>query len=369
VSGGARRMVELAGGTLAVVVAVAWISGACGERIAPGELPAPGTRLPAGAPVAVVEAVREPVVEHVSGTVASARETTISAKILARIAEIPVVAGSVVAEGDLLVRLEGRDLEARVREAEEEQRAAQARLELARQELARSEELFKQRVASQQQLDRSRSAFRVAEADVQAAQQRLEDARVASSYAEIRSPVNGRVIDRLAEPGDTAAPGVPLLRVYDPGSLRLEAPVREALAVQLTAGQPLRVWIAALDRTLEGSIAEIVPFAEPGARTLLVKVQLPAEPQLYAGMFGRVEIPAGERSLLVVPAAAVSHIGQLEFAMAVGPDDTLERRLVTTGPADREGRLEVLSGLAAGERLLLPAAASPPTPAASAPPP
>jgi RND family efflux transporter MFP subunit len=265
-----------------------------------------------------------------------------------------VRSGSVVQRGDLLLTLDNRDLEARVTEAGEDLRAAQARLELARSELARAERLLAEKVVSQQAVDRARSAERVAAADVLAAEQRLADAEIASSYGEIRSPVNGRVVDRLAEPGDTAAPGVPLLRIYDPGTLRLEVPVRESRAVALAPGAGLAVEIDALGQRFEGTIDEIVPFAEPGARTLLVKVRLPPDPRLYAGMFGRVEIPAGRRRVVRIPQHAVRRVGQLEFAQVALPDERVERRLVTTGPIDAEGRVEVLSGLADGERVVVP---------------
>jgi len=351
-----RRIVELAGGGLVVAGAVAWLSGACGERIEPLDRETSGLTVAEGAAIAVVEAVHGPVVEAASGTVASARQTTVSSKILARIVSLPVSAGSVVQRGDLLVALESRDLEARLREAREELRAAQAKLELAQRENARIEELFRTQVASRQQLDQVQSALHVARAGVEAAQQRVADAEVARSYAEIRSPVSGRVVDRLAEPGDTAAPGAPLLRIYDPGALRLEAPVRETLAVELAPGQALSVSIEALGVDLDGVIDEIVPFAEPGARTLLVKVRLPPEPRLYAGMFGRAMIPAGDQTRLLIPAAAVTRVGQLEFVSVVGGGEHLERRMVTTGPAAPGERVEVLSGLAPGERVALPGA-------------
>jgi len=341
-----RRAAEAGVGTLVLVLAEAWLSGACGDRVEPGEGSVAVERAPEGAITATVEAVESTVVEPVSGTVASARQTTVSSKILARIAAVTVGAGSVVSEGDVLVRLDARDLDARTREAEEGLRGARARLELARSERDRFEKLFASDVASRQQLDRARSAFAVARAELQAAEERVGEARVGSSYAEIRAPVSGRVVDRLAEPGDTAAPGVPLLRLYDPSALRLEAPVRETLAVRLDVGQPMSVHVEALATSFEGTIEEIVPCAHP------------AHPDLVAGMFGRLEVPAGERRRLLVPREAVSRTGQLEFVTVVGPDDALERRLVTTGP-EQGDVVEVLSGLAAGERVLLRAAAPP----------
>jgi RND family efflux transporter MFP subunit len=209
-------------------------------------------------------------------------------------------------------------------------------------------------VASQQDLDRARSRSQVAAAALEGSEQRLADARVAQTHAEIRSPVSGRVIDRLAEPGDTAAPGVPLLHIYDPAMLRIEAPVRESLAVGLRTGQALAVE-SMRSAPLRGAIDEIVPFAEPGARTLLVKVRLPQDPALFAGMFGRVEVPAGEATRLLVPRAAIERVGQLEFVTVLRADGGVERRLVTSGRDRDEEEVEVLSGLAEGERVQRPA--------------
>jgi RND family efflux transporter MFP subunit len=348
-----RNLLKVAAGGAPLVAAVVWLSGGCGERIGPEDLPpeAPPLSRPKG--VASVQEEDSTLFEQASGTIYSARHTTISSKILARIEEIPVRAGDVIEEGALVVRLEGRDLEARMKAAREEVRGARAALELARSGRDRIARLHESNVASRQQLDRVIADRDVAAAELERAEQGLADAQVALSYSEIRSPVGGRVIDRLAEPGDTAAPGAALLRIYDPGAMRLEAAVREGLATRLTPGQLLRVSVEALDLSLQGEIDEIVPAAEPGARTFLVKVRLPRDPRLFSGMFGRVEIPAGRGRRLVVPGRAIERIGQLEYATVVGSDGSHHRRLVTTGPA-ADGGVEVLSGLAAGEEVVLP---------------
>jgi len=161
-------------------------------------------------------------------------------------------------------------------------------------------------------------------------------------------------LDRLAEPGDIARPGVPLLVLYDPGSLRLEVPVMENLAVKLKIGDKLTVHIDALDRDVEATVDEIVPQAEAASRSFLVKMALPRSEGLYEGMFGRLRIPAGRRRHLCLPTAAIQQVGQLQFVDVVQSDGkTLERRLVTTGRLGMPGRIEVLSGVEAGDRVLL----------------
>ena len=255
-----------------------------------------------------------------------------------------------------------RDLDARVMRGRRGGAAgrAQAQLELARTELARASRSCSTARAwpRSNALDQrtlgccasprpksSASPSSLAEADAR-------DRQVL--HGEIRSPgQRGASSIGSPSPATPRCPAAPLLRIYDPGTLRLEIPVRETLAVTLSPGDPLPVEIDALRERFAGTIEEIVPFAEPGARTLLVKVRLPADPRLYAGLFGRVEIPAGERTVVRVPRGAVRRVGQLEFAQVVGAEDRVERRLVTTGPSDDQGRVEVLSGLASGERVVV----------------
>ena len=350
-AGALRKAIEVGVGGLILVLAVVWMSGGCGERITPGDLAPPAATEVANSDVVTAE--HGQVYEQASGTLLSERRTTIASKILARIEEMRVRAGDTVQAGDVVVRLDIRDLEARLAASEQAVTAAEADLALARAERARVEKLFASGIATRSEMDRTRKDLAVASSNLEAAQQRRVDAEVGRSHGEIRSPVTGRVVDRLAEPGDTAAPGAPLLRVYDPGSLRLEAPIREGLATRLRAGQPLEVTIPSLDLELAGVIDEIVPHAEPGARTFLVKVRVPASPRLYAGMFGRVRVPGGERRRLTVDVRAVETIGQLEFVEVIDAAGRSLRRLVTTGRAAEEGRIEVLSGLAEGERVEL----------------
>lgn len=346
------RTLQVVVGLVAITAAVVWLSGGFGDRVAPGKVEPVAGPPPDASETAAVELVLEASFEWASGALASARQTAISSRILARIEDIRVGAGDFVAEGDTLVVLDSRDYESRLRQVGEALRGAQAQLELAQAEKDRAETLLQSGTGTQQRLDRANSDLLVAQAESERLEQSLTEARTALSHTVIQSPASGRVIDRLAEPGDTASPGGLLLRIYDPSVLRVEVPVRESLAIHLAVGQPLAVEIPAMEEAIDGVIDEIVPFAEPGARTLLIKVRLPPDPRLFAGMFARVAVPAGERTRLVMPASAVERIGQLEFATVIAPDGRLERRLVTTAEIDRDGRVEVLSGLREGDRVV-----------------
>ena len=309
--------------------------------------------LPEDAVVEEVHEIEQPYVEEAIGTLKAASRTQISSRVLAHIDEIKVTSGSQVAAGDVLVELDRRDLLAKSSEAEAAVVAAEAALRRARNDYQRAARLQQSRTISREEFEQTREQQEVAAANLNAARQKLEQMDVMLSYSTIRAPKDGVIVDRLAEPGDMARPGEPLLVLYAPGSLRLEVPVMENLRKRISVGDKLRVHIDAYDRDIRATIEEIVPQADAASRSFLVKLALPAVDDLFEGLFGRVFIPAGTRRHLCLNTAAVETIGQLEFVTVVEPDGTLERRMIKTGRVGRPGRIEVLSGLKAGERVLV----------------
>ncbi len=289
--------------------------------------------------------------EPVPASVEAREATIISSRLLARITSIDVRAGDYVEAGQLLLTLESTDLQARVMQAKEQVRAVEARLTEARQNLERAEELHQKRLIAIADRDAAQANASSLEADLAAARQALEEAETAMSYAEIRSPISGRVVDRFAEPGDTASPGATLLSLYNPFSLWVEARVREQLALSLGMGQELQVEIPSSEKVLTARIEEIVPAADPGSRSFLVKALLSYEQGLLPGMYARLQVPAGERSRLVIPVDRVAEVGQLDVIW-VAQSSGVTRRFVRLGRPSGDNLVEVISGLEEGEKVL-----------------
>ncbi|MGI9462417.1 MAG: efflux RND transporter periplasmic adaptor subunit, partial [Aestuariivirgaceae bacterium] len=170
------RLISAAAVTAAIVIAVAWLSGWFDRKVVPDILPVPSAATGADVDAVEVKRTSEPVVEWASGAVESAHRTTIAARILARIEDIEVNAGDLVAAGDVLVRLDARALQSKVQQAREALNAARAQRELAQIELGRAEDLLKRGVATQQRFDQASSALRVAAADVDRLSRALEEA-------------------------------------------------------------------------------------------------------------------------------------------------------------------------------------------------
>lgn len=344
------RIAGALGGLVLLAVAMAYLAGAFTPTIAPE--PVVVASAPVKGEVITVEAVTVPVSERAPGTVQAKREAVLSPRITAAIVAVNARAGDRVERGEVLVQLDRRELESRLEQQRERAAGAKARVDEARRRFDRIRKLFEGGTVSRSELDQAEADLASAEAELARAREAVEEASTALSYATIRAPMDGRVIDRLAEPGDTAMPGVALLRLYDPDTLRLDSNVRESLATRLERGARLLARIDAPDVEVEVTVDEIVPSAEPGSRTVLVRALLPQRESLFPGMFGRLIIPTGTERRLYIPPSAVMRVGQLEFVTVVTERGPL-RRYVRTGARSEEHGIEVLSGLEAGERLVV----------------
>ncbi|NIL97265.1 MAG: efflux RND transporter periplasmic adaptor subunit [Planctomycetales bacterium] len=343
-------------GLLVLVLVIAWLAGFFTTKIEPTTGPPADrpVRLLAGQATDTVQEIDQQTFVEAVGSLRSASRTVISSKLLATILQIAVTAGDEVVANQVLVQLDTEEAVARLRQAEESRQAAQAARSQAEADFQRAENLRRADpgAIAQQEYDSKQARLQIATAQLRRAQQAVTEATVLISYGTIRAPQAGRIVDRLAEPGDMAKPGEPLLVVYDALSLRLEAPVMESLAGKLQLGQKLSVHIDALARDFQATVDEIVPQAT-AARSFLVKAKLPRTNNLYEGMFGRLKVPTGTRRHLCLNENAIYRIGQLECVDTVGPGDVLQRRLIKTGHQQKPGRVEVLSGLRAGERVVL----------------
>jgi len=344
--------------TAVVVVLLLLLAGVFHRKIdtdAPTTPPVAGRPVEANTTLIPATVFRTPIVESAVGTVRAVHETAIASKLLAKVVKVNVQAGKEVRAGDVLVQLDDEDLQAQVRQTDAAITAQQAVCENARTAYQRVKPLYEQGIEAKTEFDRVDAELKVARAELERLQQVRGQARTVLEYATIRSPIDGKVIEKHIEEGDTASPGQALLTLYDPARMQLVASVRESLTQRLEVGQEIGVRIDALDKTCAGQVSEIVPAAEAASRTFLVKVTGPCPVGVYSGMFGRLLIPLDEQEVTVIPHDAVRRIGQLDIvnvAEKTELGDMLRRRIVQLGRTFGD-QVEVLSGLHAGERVAL----------------
>jgi len=388
-------------GALAVlIVLMLWLSGSFVRKVGTeAARPEPVRQKP---PTLRVERKTFPLLIEQVGAIRSRDEAQVSSRLMAEIREIRVKEGDRVsgpenagARPTVLAKLDDREVQAKLRQAnsqvdalghavdgaraklraaEAQVSASRANREKAASDFRRYENLFKGGAATEQQAQYVRTQRDVANAqagsavqEVQAAKgdmarlqaQReqaeaaVKEARVMLSYTVIEAPFSGRVVKKMLNAGDMAAPGQPVFFLDAPSQAEIHAIVSESLIPHLKIGQEIEVKIDAMDRTMKGEIREIVPQSDVTTRTMLVKIGLPACSDLANGLFARIFVPYGAYEALVIPARAVREVGQLYLVDAVGPDGHPARRFITLGRT-RDSLVEVLSGLKEGEEIIAP---------------
>ena len=299
----------------------------------------------------LVEEVTVPVVSEAVGTVRSRRSTRVSPRIMGTLLEVTVAVGDRVEEGKLLARIDDREVRARVAAMKAGLSQAEARYAQAAAAHRRYTDLYARSATTKEQLESVTGDYEIAKAAVEGAKEAVNSAEIVVGYTEIHAQLGGVVSEKLAEPGDLALPGKPILVIQDPADLRLEADVREYLIPHLPVGAPVTVAFGKpIDRSYETKVEERAPEADPGTRTFRVKAPIPTDSAARPGNFGRLLFQTGEATALLVPAAVVRRIGQLETVKVVDGDRIVTRH-VRTGKAHGD-RVEVLSGLSQGEKVV-----------------
>jgi membrane fusion protein (multidrug efflux system) len=299
----------------------------------------------AGPPPAAVEAVdvtpgtlRDEI--DLVGQLAADESVVVRPEIDGIVASIAFAEGQEVAAGALLVRLRADEQRARLAEAEAERVLAQRGHE-------RAQQLAGEGVLSAAELDRL-----VAERD--AARARVERARVDVERTDIRAPFAGVLGPRLVSPGDRVTNETALVQLDATARLKLAFTVPEILVPAVREGMPVTVTLAPWPgEQFPGAVYFVAPTLDPQNRRLLLKAHVPNPTRrLRPGMFATLQLEIARRDdVLVVPESALVQDAQGTYVWRVGADGTAQRAAVQLG-LRRAGRVEITSGLNAGERVV-----------------
>lgn len=309
---------------------------------------------PVHAHLATVEKVVEGKPIEVYGIVQPARQSFVSSRVMGPVIAVRVAAGDVVKKGQILLSIKPQTIEGQVSQAEGALAQAQAALALAEKNFHRYERLHEQQAASDLELDMARMQYEQAQGAVQQAQGAVKSASSVADEATVKAPYPARVVDKLVEVGDLAAPGRPLVRLESLDSRSIWLTVREADIRRVQEGASLSVRFDTRPELgqVSGTVNEIVAAADPATHTFTVKATL-GDLHVPSGISGRATLPGDEVERLVIPAVAVHRRGGLELVVVRDADGTARTRAVTTGTALSDGRIEVLSGLAEGEQVVV----------------
>jgi RND family efflux transporter MFP subunit len=282
------------------------------------------------------------------------REATLGSRLMGAVTEVLVQEAQRVRTGELLARIDARDVSAQRSQTTAAIAEAEAVYQEAEIQAQRFRALYADSAASKAQLDAAETGLLRARAGMESARASAAGAQAVASYAEIRAPFPGTITRRFVDPGAFLTPGSPILSIQDASRLRIAVSVSAADVRGLTPGQRLAATIEgqAVGATLEG----VVPATGGPIYTVNALVENPGL-RLLPGSAATLLLPRGVHSGILVPEAALVREGDLTGVRVPTSDGASELRWVRIGRTDA-GQVEVLTGLRAGESIAVPTAAA-----------
>lgn len=286
----------------------------------------------------------------VTGTVEALESVRVASRLMGYIRDIAVVEGQAVKAGQRLFTIDPLDIEGAVEQARLGVKQAEDAMKDAEADYKRFENLYKDEVVTRQNYEKMKLNYDMAVTRAAQAKAGLGTAQGQMRYATVTSPINGVVTQKLANEGDIAAPGHPVLMVENPARLQVRGSVSEDIHRGLKLGAQVMVEVDGQDQAVAAKVAQLAPAADPMTHTYTVKLDI-AAPGLKSGTFARILFPTGKRTVLAVPEAAVLERAGIVGVFVVDAQGTAQYRMVRLGKQEG-GLVEVLSGLNPGDKVV-----------------
>ena len=293
-----------------------------------------------------------------SGTLEPEREAVLRAQVQGSVLQTYADQGQAVSAGTPLARIDATGIQDAYTSARAQVVAAKNSADIASRDLQRNEKLLAAGAVAERDIEQSRRASIAAQAALQDANSRLATAERAYRSTTVTAPFAGIVSERPVSAGDVVQPGSALFTVVDPSSMRLEASVPAEQLSLIRVGVPVVFTVSGYPgRQFVGHIVRVNPTADPTTRQVRIYVSIPnAGRTLVGGLFASGRMSSDTKTGLVVPTSAVDVRGTAPFVMRI-KGGKVEKAPVQLGLNDKSSETyEILSGIQAGDTVLLGAA-------------
>ncbi|WP_050461914.1 efflux RND transporter periplasmic adaptor subunit [Herbaspirillum autotrophicum] len=318
------------------------------------------------APVSVLEFLPSDIIEvqpgelrqvlPMSGALRALNQVSVKAKVNGEVRAVLVRAGETVQAGQVLIKMDVSEYQAKLDQAKGALVAARGQLDIATKTRNNNQVLMDKGFISRNAFDNAASQFDIAKANVDSAKGALDVAQKALNDTVIKAPIDGMISSRTIEPGEKISTDNKLLEVVDLRQMELEAPVPTADILKVQLGQDVEVNAEGLPQAVHGQVVRINPATQSGSRSIMVYVRI-ANPQglLRAGMFAEASLTLQRKSdVLSVPQSAVQNDADGAYVYAID-NGKLQRRKIQPGMRGMNANgnaVEVVAGLQSGARIV-----------------
>lgn len=288
-----------------------------------------------------------------SGSIEAGINATISTRLMGEVSKVFVKIGDNVRQGDLLLSINSADLKAKKAQVNAQISQANSAFINAKKDYERFTQLFKEKSASQKELDNITTNFEQAKAGLEAAKQMQNEVQANLAYANILAPFDGIITGKYINSGDLANPGMPLLSLENNANYLVKTYVNESQIGQIKNGEKVQVIIKSSNKQLTGVISEISISSTDSGGLYLVKIALTNPEMVYSGMFASIAFSNSETSTstLFIPKSALIYQGQLTGVYTVSLQNTAILRWLRIGKIEGN-QIEILSGLNPNEKII-----------------
>ncbi|HKI79449.1 MAG TPA: efflux RND transporter periplasmic adaptor subunit [Ignavibacteriaceae bacterium] len=291
------------------------------------------------------------------GNVVGSKQAKLSTKLMGEITYFPFEAGTKVSKGQLLAKIKSADINAKKQQTIANIAQAQDAFNNMKINYDRIKDLYEKGSASKKEYEDMTLAYNMAKQRLKSAEAMKNEIDDVLSYAEIRAPFDGYIVNKFFEQGDIATPGHPLMIIESFNNFKVIAQVSAEQINLLKKDAPVKVYIDAVSQNpFSGKISEINPGANPYSKQFEIQVVLdkggPDYAKIKSGMYGKVTLGDQSKPIIAIDKNLLVKRGQLVGVFAVSKSNEATLRWIRTGK-EMDGKIEVLSGVEAGDLLII----------------
>lgn len=300
----------------------------------------------------------------ISGQVEAAQSANISTRFMGYITMLKVKVGDHVNKGQLIATISNQDILAKRAQADAMINEAEAALKNAQKDFDRFTILYQQQSATAKELDNVTLQLNSSKSRLEAAKQMRNEVNAQLSYTNLTAPFSGMVIQKLADAGSMASPGMPIVTIEQAGSYQVSATVPENSIQLIKPGAKAILSISAIQKTINGTVTQINQSSQFSGGQYIIKISIPDNDKkgLYAGMYVNASIPLkqvavennDDKAKVLVPLVSIENKDQLTGLYTISSNNTALLRWVRLGKTFGD-KVEVLSGLEKHEQYIVSA--------------